>query len=85
MKILVTGGAGYIGSHVVLNLCDLGHKVVVNDDLSSGDKRSVDSRAEFREGSILVKNNLAPSLKDVDVVIHLAAFKSAGELSLIHI
>ena len=47
MKILVTGGAGYIGSHVVLNLCDLGHKVVVIDDLSSGDKRSVDLRAEF--------------------------------------
>ena len=79
MKILVTGGAGYIGSHVVLNLCDLGHKVVVIDDLSSGDKRSVDLRAEFIEGSILVKNDLARCLNGVDVVIHLAAFKSAGE------
>ena len=79
MKILVTGGAGYIGSHVVLNLCDLGHKVIVIDDLSHGDIRSVDSRAEFIEGSILVKNDLTPCLKGVDVVIHLAAFKSAGE------
>ena len=79
MKILVTGGAGYIGSHVVLNLCDLGHKVIVIDDLSHGDIRSVDSRAEFIEGSILVKNDIAPSLRGIDVVIHLAAFKSVGE------
>ena len=36
MKILVTGGAGYIGSHVVLELIDAGYEVVVLDDLSSG-------------------------------------------------
>ena len=38
MKILVTGGAGYIGSHVVLELCDEGYDVVVLDDLSLGRK-----------------------------------------------
>ena len=83
MKILVTGGAGYIGSHVVLRLCDLGYQVSVLDNLSLGDKKSVDSRAEFMEGSILDKKILPQALDNVDVVIHLAAFKSAGE-SMIH-
>ena len=40
MKILVTGGAGYIGSHVVLRLCDEGHEIVVLDDLSLGVNRT---------------------------------------------
>ena len=79
MKILVTGGAGYIGSHVVLKLCDLGYEVRVLDNLSLGDKRSVDSRAKFVEGSISDKNILSHALDCVNVVIHLAAFKSAGE------
>ena len=79
MKILVTGGAGYIGSHVVLKLCDLGYEVSVLDNLSLGDKRSVDSRAKFVEGSISDKNILSQALDCVNVVIHLAAFKSASE------
>ena len=47
MAILVTGGAGYIGSHMVLALADAGHKVVVVDNLSTGVKENVDSRAEL--------------------------------------
>ena len=42
MKILVTGGAGYIGSHVVLELCDSGYDVLVLDDLSLGFRENVD-------------------------------------------
>ena len=79
MKILVTGGAGYIGSHVVLLLCDEGHDIIVLDNLSLGTKEAVDKRAVFIEGSILNKEELIKSLANVDVVIHLAAYKSAGE------
>ena len=53
MKIFVTGGAGYIGSHVVMQLLDAGHKVTVYDDLSLGFKENVDDRAKFIKGSTL--------------------------------
>ena len=79
MKILVTGGAGYIGSHVVLALCEGGYEVVVLDDLSSGNREAVDDRAEFIQGSTLNNDNVATALNGVDAVIHLAAFKAAGE------
>ena len=79
MKILVTGGAGYIGSHVVLLLCDEGHDIIVLDNLSLGSKEAVDKRAVFINGSILNKQDLIKSLANVDAVIHLAAYKSAGE------
>ena len=79
MKILVTGGAGYIGSHVVMLLCGEGHDVVVLDDLSLGNKDIIDKRASFIEGTILNNEDLGKSLSGVDMVIHLAAYKSAGE------
>ena len=83
MKVLVTGGAGYIGSHVVLALCDEGNNVVVLDDLSTGNREAVDKRALFIQGSTLNDDDLSKGLNDVDAVIHLAAFKAAGE-SMIH-
>ena len=82
MKILVTGGAGYIGSHVVLSLCDNGEDVVVLDDLSSGTQNAIDDRAKFILGSTLNKKDTDTALDGVDVVIHLAAFKAAGESML---
>jgi len=82
MKILVTGGAGYIGSHVVLSLCDKGEDVVVLDDLSSGAQNAIDDRAKFILGSTLNKKDTDTALDGVDVVIHLAAFKAAGESML---
>ena len=82
MKILVTGGAGYIGSHVVLSLCDNGKDVIVLDDLSSGNQNAIDDRAKFILGSTLNKKDTDTALDGVDVVIHLAAFKAAGESML---
>ena len=80
MKIFVSGGAGYIGSHVVIQLLDSGHKVTVYDDLSLGFKENVDDRAKFIKGSTLDIDHLKISMSDdFDLVIHLAAYKAAGE------
>ena len=80
MNIFMTGGAGYIGSHVVMQLLDAGHKVTVYDDLSLGFKENIDDRAKFIEGSTLDINHLKISMsEDFDLVIHLAAYKAAGE------
>ena len=73
MKVLVTGGAGYIGSVLVDKLISEGHQVNVIDDLSNGFRENIDRRAKFTEGSILDKGNLNQALEGVEVVYHLAA------------
>ncbi len=81
MKILVTGGAGYIGSVVVEELIENGHSVVVYDNLSKGHRESVDTRAEFVLGDLhdgkLLLNTLAAN--GIDAVIHMAASSLVGE------
>ncbi|MBT3590485.1 MAG: UDP-glucose 4-epimerase GalE, partial [Candidatus Marinimicrobia bacterium] len=78
--ILVTGGAGYIGSHVVLALLEAGHNVTIFDDLSLGFKSNIDDRAHFILGSTLDNTSLDEAFsKGFDAVVHLAAFKAAGE------
>ena len=52
MNILVTGGAGYIGSFMVKRLLDDGHSVVIADSLERGDESKLDKRAEFIKGSL---------------------------------
>ena len=81
MKIFVTGGAGYIGSHVVFELCDTGHQVTIYDDMSLGREENIDTRAKFILGSTLNIPQLvkALSIEKFDAVIHLAAWKAAGE------
>jgi len=81
MKIFVTGGAGYIGSHVVYELCDDGHDVTIYDDLSLGREENIDKRAKLIVGSTLNKSQLEEALlkNKFDAVIHLAAWKAAGE------
>ena len=77
---LVTGGAGFIGSHVCQELIDKGHKVIALDDLSGGFKDNVPKEAEFCEGSIL-DNALLSDLFEkhsIDYVFHLAAYAAEG-------
>jgi UDP-glucose 4-epimerase len=73
MKILVTGGAGYIGSVLVNKLIDSGHQVKVIDDLSNGFKENIDESANFIEGSILDDDKLNQALDGAEAVFHLAA------------
>ena len=57
-SILVIGGAGYIGSHVVLELCEKDYNVTVFDNLSTGHQINVDKRAKLIKGDILQSNDL---------------------------
>ena len=80
MRVLVIGGAGYIGSHVVKELMSKGHKVTVFDNLSSGLKQNLFKENGFIKGDILKVNDLEKAFaKGFDAFIHLAAFKAAGE------
>ena len=82
-SILVIGGAGYIGSHIVLDLCDQGFDVTVFDNLSTGHKINIDSRAKFIEGDILNPDDLHSVFQFlVTTVFHFAALKAAGESML---
>lgn len=80
-KILVTGGAGYIGSIATKHLLDEGYKVVVVDNLSKGLIDLVDSRAEFYSVDLCDYESLNEVFKEnkIDAVIHFAAYKAVGE------
>lgn len=81
MAWLLTGGAGYIGAHVVRAMIDAGYDVVVLDDLSSGHREFVPPDVAFVIGSVtdaaVVRETLAEHR--IDGVIHLAGYKYAGE------
>ena len=62
-KVLVIGGAGYIGSHIVLELCEQGYDVSVFDNLSTGYEKNIDSRVDFIRGDILSHNDLSDIFK----------------------
>ncbi|WP_191017220.1 UDP-glucose 4-epimerase GalE [Treponema zioleckii] len=83
MKVLVIGGAGYIGSHVVKELMQKGHTVTVFDNLSSGLRENLFPENEFIYGNILIQDDIDSAFaRGFDAFVHLAAFKAAGESML---
>jgi len=81
MNILITGGAGYIGSHTVKELLNKGYKVVVYNNLSTGHKEFVPKQAVFIKGDLNNIKKLDSVFKKykIDSVMHFAAFIEAGE------
>ena len=88
MKVLVTGGAGFIGSHTVVELLNAGHEVVIVDNFSNSKPASLDAIKKitgkdfkFYELNILDKDALNKVFdeNDIDAVIHFAALKAVGE------
>jgi len=79
-KVLVVGGAGYIGSHVVKELLENGFETVVYDNMSTGQEVNLFNEAGFIKADILDEKALDNALKqNIDAVIHLAAKKAVGE------
>ncbi|MCF8229068.1 MAG: UDP-glucose 4-epimerase GalE [Bacteroidales bacterium] len=89
MKILVTGGTGYIGSHTAVELQNSDHEVIIVDNLSNSDKNVLDGiekitgiRPEFEEFNLADKKKTADFFKrhsDIEGIIHFAAYKAVGE------
>lgn len=79
MRWLVTGGAGYIGSHVLRSLLAAGHDAVVIDNLSNGNRRRVPATIRFIDGDIRDGDVLLDAMEDTEGVIHLAGLKSVSE------
>ncbi|HUU85080.1 MAG TPA: UDP-glucose 4-epimerase GalE [Phycisphaerae bacterium] len=81
MKLFITGGAGYVGSHCVRGLCDAGHEVVVLDNLSAGHEGAVDRRARFVRGDLGNRVLLKAAFGEggFDAVLHFAASLDVNE------
>ena len=81
-KILVLGGAGYIGAHVVSELLKKQYKVLVYDNMSTGQKENLFAEAEFIDADILDVNALEKAMDGVEAVIFFAGKKAVGESML---
>lgn len=89
MKILITGGAGFIGSNLALKLIERGHKVTVLDNMSKqihGENyknsqlyKNIEGKVEFILGSVENREEWRKALKNIDVVVHLAAETGTGQ------
>lgn len=81
MKVLITGGAGYIGSHVAHALCDMGHEVVILDNFYSGQRRAVPTKATLIEGNAgdeVVLDKIFAN-HQFSALLHFAAHIEVGE------
>jgi len=78
MKILITGGAGFIGSHLAEKLLKEGHSVTILDDLSTGDTKNIQHLIDakkilFKKGDVMRREDVTPLVKKADFIFHLAA------------
>jgi UDP-glucose 4-epimerase len=73
VKVLITGGAGFIGTNLTLGLLSSGHEVKILDDLSTGLKQNISKDAEFINGSILETRHIGTAIENCEVVVHLGA------------
>ena len=80
--ILVVGGAGYIGSHVVKALRDAGRQPVVFDNLSTGLRETLFPEIPFIHGDLLIPEQVRAAMRGIRSVVHLAALKAAGDSML---
>ena len=81
MKVLVTGGAGYIGSVTTEQMLDAGFEVVVFDNLERGHREAIDTRARFIRGDLRNAEDIEKAVKEVrpDAVMHFAAYALVPE------
>ena len=73
MKVLITGGTGFVGTNLTIELLKIGHDVKIIDDLSTGLEQNVPKDAEFIKASILDLEKLYNAAKNSDVIVHLGA------------
>ena len=73
MRVLVTGGAGFVGTNLTLSLLEHGYDVKIFDDLSTGLEQNIPKDAEFINASILDTSKLNNAIKECEVVVHLGA------------
>jgi UDP-glucose 4-epimerase len=83
MKIIIVGGAGYIGSHVAHEFSDSGHEVTIFDNLSTGTRENLFPEERFIEGDMHDYPALLSAMKGQGAVIYMAAAKAAGESMLV--
>jgi UDP-glucose 4-epimerase len=78
-RILVTGGAGFMGSWLVDSLVESGHQVVSADNFLGGKKENVNPDCEFVKADLIRRQDVRPLVKGVDLIFHLAAYAAEGQ------
>ena len=73
MKVLITGGAGFVGTNLAIKLLEIGYDVKIFDDLSTGLMQNIPKDTQFVEASILDIDKLQSVAKGIEVIVHLGA------------